>query len=829
MQVPFVSSGAVSRAHYSLVRNVEANPQSANEYVSAQIKTIRRQFSQSTPAFEDCKECLIILLYCLTIVDGSTPLHAFDFALPHAIGLAEAGPKMEQKRIGYLYCSEVMHQNHELLLMLVNTLRKDLEHDNVARVCLALDVIVKLPNKDLVPAVQDRIYRNLSHASPLVRRRAMIAFRVLFGLDDGLSVTFNEKITEILKDPEPATIRMALVAYSRSEDVKAMLNGYFKERCVTYLECERAFYFAILHALGDVGLMDDNLSLILNFIRNFSESKDNSMLRGAFQVLSKVAPASLSSLLHAEGNSSPIEDIRPLLVSSDPNDIYTFLSCLESLDPCIWAGTSTDIPLALEGWEVEHIMRLLESQDSLIRRMTLQILNQVDSNIIASYKSRALETIPHNLHIKDCSECAVRILEASMIQAAQDGDLYARDVRDVLVHLDDTSGSDLPVLETVVENVILRIRYANPQFRLASVTSFVSDTAQLGSHLPQTFLVITAALAVEFCGHLDILAADSLKGFASRLSSCLPSVQDACILAMLRIAADCSDVPPEIVMAVAEVKEQSCRYIRKRCDQFFSLTNERAVLSNVIAKAKSPTLPDFFLAIQNYETEGMKSSFSDTTSLSPSSHQILADSKELRYKAYDPPASKSQVRMRRKMGTHPESFNKAKSKSSPDTPSPALIPGQLTLAAVSEEGSESRNKRSPGLEPNSLNPNDPVMDDIECHVDLISLDSPFGSNLQGREFEEFWNSNEDGEVRGWQSLSVNNVVLVLEKANLGQLEMIAADKFPFFGDLKLFVWSKQRVTGGAVRLRPSEEQSCLWRVRGYEKEFIDELRIVLGA
>jgi AP-4 complex subunit epsilon-1 len=65
---------------------------------------------------------------------------AFDFALPHAVGLAEAGQRLEQKRIGtcalfsrgtsnydcsgFLFCAEVMPPTHELQLMLVNTLRK---------------------------------------------------------------------------------------------------------------------------------------------------------------------------------------------------------------------------------------------------------------------------------------------------------------------------------------------------------------------------------------------------------------------------------------------------------------------------------------------------------------------------------------------------------------------------------------------------------------------------------------------------------------------------------------------------------------------------------
>ncbi|KAG5646809.1 hypothetical protein DXG03_002186 [Asterophora parasitica] len=55
---------------------------------------------------------------------GYLPLDAFNFAVSHAVTLVEAGRTVDQKRIGYLFCAEVMPAEHELQLMLVNTIRK---------------------------------------------------------------------------------------------------------------------------------------------------------------------------------------------------------------------------------------------------------------------------------------------------------------------------------------------------------------------------------------------------------------------------------------------------------------------------------------------------------------------------------------------------------------------------------------------------------------------------------------------------------------------------------------------------------------------------------
>jgi AP-4 complex subunit epsilon-1 len=48
MDIPFISSGAQSRAHYALVRNVETamSPQQADQHLLAEVKSIRNRISQ---------------------------------------------------------------------------------------------------------------------------------------------------------------------------------------------------------------------------------------------------------------------------------------------------------------------------------------------------------------------------------------------------------------------------------------------------------------------------------------------------------------------------------------------------------------------------------------------------------------------------------------------------------------------------------------------------------------------------------------------------------------------------------------------------------------
>lgn len=142
-----------------------------------------------------------------------------------------------------------MPLDHEMRLMLINTLRKvrafkilvscaaqrcrvyqDLESDDDARICLALDNLVASPTEDVIPAVQSRLHDLLSHDVyvflifipyflPLdhcffrsyVRRRALFAFRSLSKFNGDLIPRIHDKIILRLEDPDDSVVQAALV------------------------------------------------------------------------------------------------------------------------------------------------------------------------------------------------------------------------------------------------------------------------------------------------------------------------------------------------------------------------------------------------------------------------------------------------------------------------------------------------------------------------------------------------------------------------------------------------------------------------------------------
>jgi AP-4 complex subunit epsilon-1 len=161
-------------------------------------------------------------------------------------------------------------------------------------------------------------------------------------------------------------------------------------------------------------------------------------------------------------------------------------------------------------------------------------------------------------------------------------------------------------------------------FRIGCVTSLLTSLVELDTPIGSTFMVVLCALATEFCGLVSIPPADMLQGFSSRLSLysrefhglvrvnwiltlITATVQEACIISMLRITADVDDVPTKVLDVVTKLGESSGRHIRRvrssirtvrttlinfsqRCKQFLSMSGRKPTLLAILGRAHTQTV-----------------------------------------------------------------------------------------------------------------------------------------------------------------------------------------------------------------------------------------------
>ncbi len=75
------------------------------------------------------KEYLVRLMYCEMLG------HDVSFGYFSAVKLTQ-NPGLLEKRVGYLASCVFLHEDHELIVLLINTMQRDLQSTNLVRACM---------------------------------------------------------------------------------------------------------------------------------------------------------------------------------------------------------------------------------------------------------------------------------------------------------------------------------------------------------------------------------------------------------------------------------------------------------------------------------------------------------------------------------------------------------------------------------------------------------------------------------------------------------------------------------------------------------------------
>lgn len=151
---------------------------------------------------------MVRLIYCEMLgYDAS-------FGYIHAIKLAQQGNLLE-KRVGYLAVSLFLHENHELLLLLVNTVVKDLQSTNLVEVCMALTIVSQIFPREMIPAVLPLIEDKLQHSKEIIRRKAVLALYKFYLIAPNQVQHIHVKFRKALCDRDVGVMAASLHIYFR--------------------------------------------------------------------------------------------------------------------------------------------------------------------------------------------------------------------------------------------------------------------------------------------------------------------------------------------------------------------------------------------------------------------------------------------------------------------------------------------------------------------------------------------------------------------------------------------------------------------------------------
>lgn len=136
--------------------------------VTAEIETLKKKIAEPDVPRKKMKEYIIRLVYVEMLG------HDASFGYIHAVKMTH-DDNLLLKKTGYLAVTLFLNEDHDLFILIVNTIQKDLRSDNYLVCCAALTAVCKLINEETIPAVLPQVVDLLQHPKELVKKKAVMA------------------------------------------------------------------------------------------------------------------------------------------------------------------------------------------------------------------------------------------------------------------------------------------------------------------------------------------------------------------------------------------------------------------------------------------------------------------------------------------------------------------------------------------------------------------------------------------------------------------------------------------------------------------------------
>ncbi|KAK9067866.1 hypothetical protein SSX86_011977 [Deinandra increscens subsp. villosa] len=159
-----------SKEFLDLVKSIGETRSKSEEdrIVLHEIETLKRRINEPDTPKRKMKEYIIRLVYIEMLG------HDASFGYIHAVKMTH-DDSLLLKRTGYLAVTLFLNEDHDLIILIVNTIQKDLKSDNFLVVCAALNACCKLINEETIPAVIQQVVELLAHPKEAVRKKAVMA------------------------------------------------------------------------------------------------------------------------------------------------------------------------------------------------------------------------------------------------------------------------------------------------------------------------------------------------------------------------------------------------------------------------------------------------------------------------------------------------------------------------------------------------------------------------------------------------------------------------------------------------------------------------------
>ncbi|OJD18118.1 hypothetical protein AJ78_01836 [Emergomyces pasteurianus Ep9510] len=166
--------------------------------INKELANIRQKFKDANLNGYQKKKYVCKLLY--VYIQG----YDIDFGHLEAVNLISAN-KYSEKQIGYLAVTLFLHEQHELLHLVVNSIRKDLLDHNELNNCLALHAVANVGGREMGEALSVDVHRLLISptSKAFVKKKAALTLLRLYRKHPGIvQPEWAERIISLMDDPD---------------------------------------------------------------------------------------------------------------------------------------------------------------------------------------------------------------------------------------------------------------------------------------------------------------------------------------------------------------------------------------------------------------------------------------------------------------------------------------------------------------------------------------------------------------------------------------------------------------------------------------------------
>ncbi|KAF3025474.1 hypothetical protein E8E14_003581 [Neopestalotiopsis sp. 37M] len=544
--------------------------------INKELANIRQKFKDGNLSGYHKKKYVCKLLY-IYILGWNV-----DFGHLEAVNLISAN-KYSEKQIGYLAVTLFLHEKHELLHLVVNSIRKDLLDHNELFNCLALHAIANVGGREMGEALSGDVHRLLISPTSkafVKKKAALTLLRLYRKYPDIVQPQWAERIVSLMDDQDlgVALSVTSLVMAVAQDDPDAYKGAYVKAASrLKRILIDGDYAADYLYYKVPCPWIQVKLLRLLQYFPPSEDSHVRDMIRDSLQKILNIAMESNKNVQQNNAQNAVLFEAIDLIIHLDTEHalmrqissrLGRFITSRETNVRYLGLEAMTHLAARAENLDPikQHqdvILGSLKDRDISVRRKGLDLLYSMCDS------TNSGPIVSELLHYLQNADFAIR--EEMALKIAILTEKYATDIQwyiNVSLRLVAVAGDHLS--DEVWQRVI-QIVTNNEELQVYAAQNTLQHVKQ--DHCHETLVKIGAYVLGEF-GHLiaeepGCSPIEQFLALQSKLPACSSSTRAMILSSFVKFVNLFPEIKPQLLHVFeiyshtldSELQQRACEYL----------------------------------------------------------------------------------------------------------------------------------------------------------------------------------------------------------------------------------------------------------------------------